>query len=115
MLLVRILLQKRTRFRQPIQWRKHRKMAIQLFAISSPYLFFNLPEMIGSLAKPFGSTSEIAITFELWLNFISYFAEILLPLICLAALHPKPWSRRHRLVNAATITLTNQTRRVKNT
>lgn len=44
-LLYRIIAQKK-RLRRPIQWKKHRRMAIQLLSISAVYVFVNLPTMI---------------------------------------------------------------------
>ena len=96
-LIVRIVWQRRSRLHQPIQWRKHRKMTVQLVAIASNYLLFHLPEMIVLLANPFDPESEFARRFDLYMNFVGFFAEIFLPFICLASLYPRPWKRRNRL------------------
>ena len=96
-LVIRILWQKHLRLRQPIQWRKHRKMTIQLVVIAGNYLLFHLPEMIVLLAKPFDSTSQFGMDFEMYMDFVGFAPELLLPFICFASLYPKPWKRRHRL------------------
>jgi phosphatidylglycerophosphate synthase len=102
-LVIRIILQKHIRRRQPIQWRKHRKMTIQLLAIAGNYLVFHLPDMIILIAKPFDPNSDFGITFEIYISFVNYFAELFLPFICLAALYPKPWRRQNRSVGAETM------------
>ena len=101
-LLVRVIWHKRTYLHQPIQWRKHRRMTIQLLAVASPYVFFQLPQMIIEVFQPFDLTSSFGAIFVMYMNFVSYLPELLLPLTSLAALHPKPWNRRRRLVGVAT-------------
>ncbi|CAF1103219.1 unnamed protein product [Adineta ricciae] len=44
-LLYRIIRQKK-RLRQPIQWRKHRRMSMQLISVSAVYVFLHLPMII---------------------------------------------------------------------
>jgi hypothetical protein len=107
-LLVRIIWQKKTSLNQPMNWRKYRRMTIQLLAMVAPYFFFHLPEMIIVLIKPFDLTSEFGQKFEVYMNFIGFGPELLLPFVCLAALYPKPWDRRNRLITAETM-LKNQT------
>ena len=101
-LLVRVIRHKQTCLRQPLQWRKHRRMTVQLLAIASPYFLFHLPEMIINVSKPFDFTSENGRTVEMYMNFVGYAPELILPLTCLAALHPRPWNRRHRVVGVGT-------------
>lgn len=101
-LVFRVILRKHIRLRQPIQWRKHRKMTIQLIAIASNYLLFHLVDMIILITKPFDLNSDFGLTFEIYISFVNYFAELVLPFICLAALYPKPWRRQRRSVGADT-------------
>lgn len=96
-LLLRVIWQKRFQLHQPGQWRKHRKMMIQILAMASPYLIFHLPEMIIFLIKPFDFESEYGEIFEMWIDFIGYCPELLLPFTCLAALYPKPWGQQNRI------------------
>ena len=42
-LIIRVVWHRSIRLRQPIQWRKHRKMVIQLLSISIVFVIFNLP------------------------------------------------------------------------
>jgi len=44
-LLYRVISQKK-RLRQPIQWGKHRRMAMQLLSLSAVYVFINLPMIV---------------------------------------------------------------------
>ena len=89
-LLLRLIRQKFNYLHQ--QHRKSRKMIIQVLALAVPYLIFHLPEMF---LVSFRMPSPL---FEIYLNYLSYFAELSVPFICLAALHPKPWGRQNQLV-----------------
>ena len=102
-LIIRIIWQRKRRLRQPVQWRKHRKMTIQLLAIAANYLFFHLLDMFITLAKPFDLQSEFGIAFQSYMDFVSFFAELLLPWLCLASLYPKPWQKQSRSIGVETI------------
>jgi hypothetical protein len=80
-LLVRVLWQ-RHRIRQPIQWRKYRKMAIQLLSISLLYFIFYLPYMLmNTMSLAGGQNGIFAAVFDCTI-FLSYFVFFLFPFVC---------------------------------
>ena len=69
--LIRVLWQKR-RLRQSIQWRKQRRMILQLVLISGINIPLNLPLYIIYIAETFGLSIESSIEPRLWFFFFSY-------------------------------------------
>ena len=69
--LIRVLWQKR-RLRQSIQWRKQRRMILQLVLISGINIPLNLPLYIIYIAETFGLSIENSIEPRLWFFFFSY-------------------------------------------
>src|SRR6202044_2614848 len=59
-LLIRVIVQKHRRHRR-FQWKRYRKMIIQLLSISALYLLLNFPIMILSVARVCGLPSNIAV------------------------------------------------------
>lgn len=85
LLLIRVICQKH-QLRQPIQWRKYRKMTIQLLSFSSLYLVFSLPLVIVFFFRIYGEPSPmIADAFDVT-NFMSYFTSLFLPAVCSIAI-----------------------------
>ena len=86
-LLFRVLWQKR-QFRQGLQWRKNRKMIIQLVSISSIYLIADLPINITYLTE-YPASDTIAYDY---LSNKMYLVRCFLPDICLTCL-PEVWQK----------------------
>ncbi|CAF1484675.1 unnamed protein product [Rotaria sordida] len=93
-LLVRVLLQNR-RMHQVVQWRKHRKMAIQLLSISMLYLFLYIPIMCIDLAELCCISHELGGHFEQYARFLSYYVIFLLPFVCLVSLMESVWQLKN--------------------
>jgi len=93
-LLARVIWQKYKVHRSP-QWKKQRKLAIQVFLMSSFYLVFSLPLTTIYLARlccqPNWANQLLSIYF-----FLSYFVIFLLPFVSLAGL-PELWNRVNRI------------------
>ncbi|CAF0931085.1 unnamed protein product [Rotaria sordida] len=84
-LLIRILRQKH-RMRQRIQWRKHRKMTIQLLSISFLYLIFSFPNTIMILMYLCGLPYHIGYNVKIYAEFISYLVTLFFPFVCIVSL-----------------------------
>jgi len=78
-LLVRVIRQK-IRMRQPVQWRKHRKMTVQLLAITSIYLIFYFPYV--SVVPLFFYGGEQYYNIQYILSSLAYFMILFLPFCC---------------------------------
>jgi hypothetical protein len=83
-LLIRVIQQKR-RLNQTIQWRKQRKMTIQLVSLSALNIVFNIPLNIVSLAHLCGLPSNYGVVEELYFYFSCYFLIFLFPFVCLCS------------------------------
>ncbi len=84
-LFVRVLLQKH-RIHQPVQWRKHRKMAIQILSISLLYLEFYFPYVLYSLMLTFGVPNDSLDNLGVYAEFCTYFMTPLLSFVCTLSL-----------------------------
>jgi hypothetical protein len=84
-LLVRVLWQ-RHRMHQPIQWRKYRKMSVQLLSISLIYFIFSLPYMLMNMMLLSGIHNDIFTTIFDCTAFLSYFVFFLFPFVCVLSL-----------------------------
>ncbi len=84
-LFVRVLWQKH-RMHQPVQWRKHRKMAIQVLSISLLYLAFFFPYVIYSFILTFGAPNGLGDSFYVYAVFLTYFMTPLLSFVCTLSL-----------------------------
>jgi hypothetical protein len=78
-LLYRVIIQKK-RLRQPIQWRKHRRMSIQLLSISAVYLFLNLPLTVVILVQLTQNLTPDIGT-QLYIFFLTYSVTLSLPFV----------------------------------
>jgi hypothetical protein len=81
-LIVCVQWQKR-RLRQSTQWRKHRRMIIQLFLTSGLNITLNLPIYLIPLAHLCGLPPEYGVQAELYFFFLGYFVIFLFPFISL--------------------------------
>jgi hypothetical protein len=81
-LVVRVQWQKR-RLRQSTQWRKHRRMIIQLFLISGLNVSLNLPIYLIPLAHLCGLPPAYGVQAELYFFFLGYFVIFLFPFVSL--------------------------------
>ena len=84
-LFIRVLRQ-RARMRRTIQWRKHRKMAIQLLSISFFYLIILLPYAVVYIVRLSGLTNSLVSDFRTYTAFLSYFVVLLFPFVCALSL-----------------------------
>ncbi|UJR14194.1 hypothetical protein I4U23_001187 [Adineta vaga] len=85
-LLIRVIYQKHIHLQQPIVWRKHRRMTIQVVSVSFLYLLICFPTMIITLCKFFGISTFIGDEILKYTYFFTYFIGFLLPYVCLATL-----------------------------
>jgi hypothetical protein len=77
-LVVRVLLHRR-RLRQSSQWRKHRRMMIQLFLVSGLNATLNLPGYLIPIAHYWGLPAQYGVEAELYFFFLGYWAIFLFP------------------------------------
>ncbi len=77
-LVLRVLWQRR-RLRQSSQWRKHRRMIIQLFLVSGFNLSLNLPIELIAVAHLCGLPAEYGVEPELYFYFFGYWVSFLFP------------------------------------
>jgi hypothetical protein len=84
-LVVRVLWQ-RHRMHQPIQWRKYRKMSVQLLSISLIYVIFSLPYMLVNMMLLSGIQNAIFTAIFDCTQFLSYFVFFLFPFVCVVSL-----------------------------
>lgn len=79
-LLARVLVQK-SKMLQNIQWRKNRKMIIQLLSISTIYIVFNIPWVIIIFAYAYGLAESVAWAGIIYSKFLVYFIIFLFPFV----------------------------------
>jgi len=84
-LIVRVIWTK-IRAHQPIQWRKQRKMTVQLLGISFNYLIFYFPYTCYFFISLWGNTSNLSSDLVSFLDFFSYFMMLGLPFACMLSL-----------------------------
>lgn len=85
LLIIRVIRQRQV-LHQNIEWRKFRKMIIQIIAFSSLFIIFSLPMMTLTLAHLCGLPYEATAEIELSFYYIAYFINIFLPFVCLGSL-----------------------------
>ncbi|CAF0770595.1 unnamed protein product [Adineta steineri] len=102
------------RMGQRFQWKKYRKMTIQLLSISSVYFFLLFPPMILNTAYAAGVSYSVAADFYSGAMYISYLITLLIPFVCTAALPelrakfpkiPEIYKRKSTAVVPVTFTL----------
>jgi hypothetical protein len=114
-LLIRVIRQKQ-RLNQQFQWRKHRKMTIQLLSISTLNVIFILPLNLLSVAHLCGLPDEYGAQAQQYLYFAGYLFIFLIPFVCLGStpeLCKKikmklSWRRQQRIANGTVTLPTNQ-------
>lgn len=84
LLVIRVAKQKR-RLHQQVQWRRHRRMILQLLACSALFIIFNLPLVCIYIAQAFGVQYGATGQFELFLYFMAYFIILWMPFVCLGS------------------------------
>ena len=84
-LFFRVFIHKRA-LRQPLQWRKHRKMTFQLLSISTVATVFNMPLTVMFLAHLLGLPSEAGVELQLYFFFLAYWLPLSTPFVCLHSL-----------------------------
>jgi hypothetical protein len=84
-LLARVVRRKQ-RLSQGNQWRKNRKMTIQLLLISILNIIFILPLNLLSLAHLCGLSSDSGAQIQLYLYFTAYLLIFFIPFVCLASM-----------------------------
>ncbi|CAF3485505.1 unnamed protein product [Rotaria sp. Silwood1] len=89
-LLVRCLLQNH-RIHQRLQWRKYRKMAIQLLSISMLYFILYIPVTSIKLVQLCCISQDGINSFEEYARFFSYYIIFLLPFVCYVSLPEVKW------------------------
>ena len=86
------------RLHQPIQWRKHRKMTIQLLLISLVYLIFACPWSLVLLSYEFGVPRDVGAEYLLYSAFFSYYTVFTFPFVCCVSLSELRTKARQRLL-----------------
>lgn len=81
-LLVRVVQQKR-RLNQRVQWRKQRKMTIQLISLSALNIVFNIPLNLVALAHLCGLPESYGAEAQHYFYFSCYFLIFFFPFVCL--------------------------------
>ena len=84
-LLIRVIRQKR-RALQHVEWRKHRKMTIQILSISSLYFFLYIPMMSIEIFESCCKPTDIGNTLEVIIEFLAYYVMLLFPFVNLLSL-----------------------------
>ena len=110
-LIVRVIGQKR-RLHQPITWRRHRKMTIQLMCISSVYVLFNFPWTFLIFGFQYGLPDDVVSVPLIYAAYLYYYVIFLFPFACcgsLTELREKIlgkfcfWTTRHGSNNTKTL------------
>lgn len=91
-LLVTVITQKRRIQYNPFNWRRYRRMIIQLLALASVFLFVTLPATFVSVVQNCCSPTFAASIYVPYLNFLVRFLTMLIPFICLSLL-PELWPK----------------------
>ncbi|CAF0913272.1 unnamed protein product [Adineta ricciae] len=84
-LILRILWQHH-RVRRRVQWRKHRKMTVQLLSISFLYLIFSFPNSVLILLMLCGFALTVHIEIKKYAEFCSYLVILFFPFVCILPL-----------------------------
>ncbi|CAF1361358.1 unnamed protein product [Adineta steineri] len=84
-LVLRVILQKR-RLQQHIQWRKYRKMILQLLSVTSLFFVLYLPPVILATAYRLGVPTSVGAQFITYGRLFSYYIQFLFPFTCLSTI-----------------------------
>ena len=94
-LIGRVIQQKR-RLNQPVNWRKHRKMTIQLLSIASIYVIFNCPWAFLIFGFQYGLPESVVGVPLVYAAYLYYYVIFLFPFACfgsLPELRSKLWQK----------------------
>ena len=116
-LIFRVVRHRRRLLHQPITWRKHLKMTIQLLSVSVFCSIFNVPMILCLLLIYCGVSPDINVKTLLDLYFISFFSMLFLPIVMTGSLPKEYWwgkwyakllnsRRRQRLIVPRTLIYT---------
>ena len=83
-LIVRVMWQKR-RLHQPMNWRRHRKMVVQLLSMSSVYMVFNFPWTFLVFAFQYGLSAEAASVPLVYAGYLYYYVIFIFPVVSCAS------------------------------
>ena len=76
-----------------LNWKKYRKMTIQLLSISAVSLTINLPDSLITLVQNFGpDLSDFGASIQPYLFYFTGYLVLILPFVCLGCL-PELWSK----------------------
>lgn len=95
-LIGRVIWHRRIRLRQPIVWRKHRKMAIQLLLVSLFCSSFNSPMLTYNALRFFKLISATTYNTGMEIYFVFYFSTLLLPFVMIISLPKEYWYEKWR-------------------
>lgn len=84
-LILRVIWQKK-RLNQPVTWRRHRKMTIQLISISSIYVLFNFPWTFLIFGFQYGLPEEVVVVPLVYAAYLYYYVIFLFPFACCGSL-----------------------------
>ncbi|CAF1361321.1 unnamed protein product [Adineta steineri] len=84
-LVLRVIIRKR-HLQQQIQWRKHRKMILQLLSVSSLFIVLYLPPVILATAYKLGVPTSVGAQYITYGRFLSYYIVFLFPFTCLSTI-----------------------------
>ncbi|CAF1949418.1 unnamed protein product [Rotaria magnacalcarata] len=85
-LVIRVIEQRQTLHRH-VEWRKYRKMIIQMLSITETFLIFNLPVTCLVLAHFCGLPNGSAGQFEFYAYYLCHFISLLTPFVCVSSMH----------------------------
>ena len=105
-LLLRVVRHK-LRLNQQVQWKKQRRLILQLAAISSLNIVINIPLNLVSLARLCGLPEDYGVEAQHYFYFSCYFLIFFFPFVCLIA-YPELW-RKSRLRCRAAYPIQDQT------
>jgi hypothetical protein len=84
-LFLRVLWRK-CRLHQPVEWRRYRKMTVQMLSISLLYLVFFFPLTLYKILNEFGWSPNIGPVFSSYATFFSYLVILIFPFVCVISL-----------------------------
>lgn len=86
-LATRVIYRKRVGLQRGTQWRKHHKMLIQLFAISSLYLICQIPFVTVAFTQLFVEIPQsVAYVHIVYFYYLFWLLTLLLPVVCIACM-----------------------------
>ncbi|CAF3849323.1 unnamed protein product [Adineta steineri] len=85
-LVLRVILRKRHLQQQQIQWRKHRKMILQLLSVSSLFFVLYLPPVVLATAYKLGLPPDVGVQYNTYASLFSYYITFLFPFTCLSTI-----------------------------